>query len=317
MDAAQHQLVEATRDALRDLLPLARFRAPEGAATEAQRWTDIAALGWLGLGLPEAVGGAGAGLVEEALLHLELGRHLASPALIAAAIGARCALTGGDAALARGIVAGDCRLGLALRQAEGALVAAGEGAARWVLRAGDTLALVAAAPAEPLAMPLDATVPLARTACDIALSEAQPAATLDLLLAAQLAGIAAEAAALAVEHARTREQFGKPIGAFQAVAHHCANMALRARAARAQVLAAATALEEQRDDAAFQLAAAALLAGEAAPANAALAIRVHGAMGYAAEAPLHHLLKRAHLLLTFTAGRVAQRTAVLAHPLRP
>jgi alkylation response protein AidB-like acyl-CoA dehydrogenase len=325
-DAAQQQLLDASLAALRDMLPLERFREADGADRERARWRELAALGWLGLGLPEAVGGAGCGVAEEALLHLEFGRFLVSPAAMAAALGARLALSAGDAALARAIVAGESRIGLArgavaaggtvngpllLAAAEDApmLLCWGEGGA--VLLEASRLAVL------PAPVSLDGTVPLARAeavAVKPLLHEAmEPIGRLaELLLAAQLAGMAQEAAALSVQHARNREQFGKPIGAFQAVAHHCANMAMRARAARAQVLSAAVAMRDASEDAPPQVAAASLLAGDAATGNAALAIRVHGAMGFTAEAPLHHLLKRAHLLLAFSAGRAAHRAALLA-----
>lgn len=325
-DAAQQQLLDASLAALRDMLPLERLRQPEGAGIEKRRWRDLAALGWLGLGLPEAVGGAGCGVVDEALLQLEFGRFLVSPACMASALGARLALAAGDAALARAIVAGECRIGLARGAVatggivDGPLLLAAADEATLLLCWGEGGAVLLEATslaALPPPVALDATVPLARaqaSAVTALLHDAGKAigGQAELLLAAQLAGMAQEAAALAVQHARTREQFGKPIGAFQAVAHHCANMAMRARAARAQVLAAATALRDAGADAPSQLAAAALLAGEAATGNAALAIRVHGAMGYTAEAPLHHLLKRAHLLLAFSAGRAAHRAALLA-----
>ena len=325
-DAAQQQLLDASLAALRDMLPLERFRQLEGADSERLRWRELAALGWLGLGLPEAIGGAGCGVAEEALLHLEFGRFLVSPACMAAALGARLALAEGDTALARAIVTGDCRIGLA----RGAVAACGTVDGPLLLAAADDATLLLCwgeggavlleatrLAALPPPVALDATVPLGRAAASAVTPVLHDGAEAigrhaELLLAAQLAGMAQEAAALAVQHARTREQFGKPIGAFQAVAHHCANMAMRARAARAQVLAAATALRDAGEDAPSQLAAAALLAGEAATGNAALAIRVHGAMGYTAEAPLHHLLKRAHLLLAFSAGRAAHRAALLA-----
>jgi alkylation response protein AidB-like acyl-CoA dehydrogenase len=327
-DAAQQQLLEASRAALRGLLPLERLRQVEGASAETRCWRDLAALGWLGLGLPEEVGGAGGGLVEDALLHLEFGRFLVSPGVMAAALGARLALAAGDPALARRIVAGACRIGLCRGVLDGdgsaqgeMLLAAADGAPLLLCWGRQGAALIETVQLSPLPppLPLDATVPLARAAASgaaplryVAIGEAPIDALAGLLLAAQLAGIAQEAGALAVQHATVREQFGRPIGSFQAVAHHCANMAMRSRAARAQVLAAAMALQAAQADAPAQLAAAGLLAGEAATGNAALAIRVHGAMGFTAEAPLHHLLKRAHLLLAFSAGRAAHRAALLA-----
>ena len=59
------------------------------------------------------------------------------------------------------------------------------------------------------------------------------------MLAAYLTGIAKTATSMAVEYAKTREQFGQPIGGFQAIKHMCADMAVRAAAAESQVFYAA------------------------------------------------------------------------------
>src|SRR5262249_4312557 len=82
----------------------------------------------------------------------------------------------------------------------------------------------------------------------------------DLLVAAQLLGLAEGALAATVEYAKIREQFGQPIGAFQAIKHRCADMKLRTKALGALVLTAALAEHEGHSDAAAQVAAARLLA---------------------------------------------------------
>src|SRR3546814_7806012 len=76
---------------------------------------------------------------------------------------------------------------------------------------------------------------------------------LRLIDAAALAGIAQAALQMGVDYAGLREQFGRPIGTFQAVKHHCANMAIAARCARDQVSFAAVAIDEGRADAALQV----------------------------------------------------------------
>ena len=124
----------------------------------------------------------------------------------------------------------------------------------------------------------------------------------DLLLSAQLLGIAEATRDLAVSYAKVREQFGRPIGSFQAVKHHCANMAIAAEALSSLLDVAAVSARDERDDAAFQIAALRLLAPKAALANARTCIQVHGGIGFSAEADAHHYLKQAHLLRQLGSG---------------
>ncbi len=133
-----------------------------------------------------------------------------------------------------------------------------------------------------------------------------------ILTAALQVGHAAQTLDLAVAYAKEREQFGKPIGTFQAVKHMCADMLVRAEVARAAVHAAACladapdVLAAEAEAAgttplAWQQRAAAgakLLADEAAITNARTAIQVHGGMGYTWEVPLHLHLKRSRVLAT-------------------
>jgi alkylation response protein AidB-like acyl-CoA dehydrogenase len=127
-------------------------------------------------------------------------------------------------------------------------------------------------------------------------------AVADLLVSAQLLGIAEATRDLAVSYAKIRNQFGRPIGSFQAVKHHCANMALAAEAVSSMLDMAAIALRDGREDAGFQLAALRLLAPKAALGNARTCIQVHGGIGFSAEASPHHYLKRAHVLRQFVSG---------------
>lgn len=108
-----------------------------------------------------------------------------------------------------------------------------------------------------------------------------------LLTAAEQLGAAGRVCEPAVQHARTREQFGRPIGAFQAVQHLCADLLVRAETARAAVCAAAVTADPA------DIAAARLLADEAAVRGARDCLQVHGGMGFTWEADVHLHLKRA------------------------
>ncbi|MET9456158.1 acyl-CoA dehydrogenase family protein [Streptomyces canus] len=108
-----------------------------------------------------------------------------------------------------------------------------------------------------------------------------------LLTAAEQLGTATRVCELAVQHAGAREQFGQPIGAFQAVKHLCAQMLVRAETARAAVYAAAVTADP------VDVAAARLLADEAAERGARDCLQVHGGMGFTWECEVQLHLKRA------------------------
>jgi alkylation response protein AidB-like acyl-CoA dehydrogenase len=133
-----------------------------------------------------------------------------------------------------------------------------------------------------------------------------------LIDAAALAGMAAAVLEMSVAYAGMREQFGRPIGSFQAVKHHCANMAIAARCARDQTTFAAVALDEGRADAQMQVECAFYVAGSAALENAGKNIQIHGGMGFSDEADPHLFLKRAQLLITIAGGLEAASARIAA-----
>jgi hypothetical protein len=121
--------------------------------------------------------------------------------------------------------------------------------------------------------------------------------------AAMLLGIAEAALDMIVDYAKVRETFGRKIGAWQAVRHPCAEMAVRAEAARAQLWYAAAAIKEGRTDAAAHLDAAKHLANQAALSNTDANIQLHGGIGATDEHNAHLLLKHALLLSRLFSGK--------------
>ena len=121
-----------------------------------------------------------------------------------------------------------------------------------------------------------------------------------MLTAALQVGAAAWTTELAVEYAKQRRQFGRPIGGFQAVKHLCADMVVRTEVARAAVHAAAVTVDQPDvgDRPTWPRAGAKLLADEAALANGRSSIQVHGGMGFTWEVPVHLAYKRARVLAT-------------------
>jgi len=331
-DSEQQKIVDHVAGLLASRYPVDRLRPrAAGDAPESRDWKSFAALGWIGIGLPGALGGVDLTLVEEALVFRELGRFLMSPALLATSLAAYAAAQAGWTSMVEALLSGAERSALAIPT--GALALSAQ-------TIEGELHLLDAEGADTLIVWNDAGVALIRRSdlgaasrCDamdtsIALERAMARGIVpvvfvpahdsslrlraDLLIAAQLIGMAEAARDIAADHARTREQFGKPIGAFQAVAHHCADMAVRAAAASTQMRFAALAARDERDDAAFQVAAASLLAGEAAFRNATIGIRVLGGMGYTADCPLHHYLKRTILLRRAAGGAHPHRERLLA-----
>jgi acyl-CoA dehydrogenase len=111
-----------------------------------------------------------------------------------------------------------------------------------------------------------------------------------LAVAADSVGVGARALAMATEWACEREQFGRPIGSFQAISHRCADILVALEGARSQIMAAAE-TEEDESDYLVDLAAAA--AFDAAVAATEGAVQIHGGLGFTWEHPVHLLLRRA------------------------
>jgi 3-oxocholest-4-en-26-oyl-CoA dehydrogenase beta subunit len=109
---------------------------------------------------------------------------------------------------------------------------------------------------------------------------------------AEMVGGAQAVLDMTVEYAKTREQFGKPIGTFQAVQHHCANMAIDVLGARFAAYEAIWQLSQGRD-AAMEVSVAKSWVSEAYERVCALGHQVHGAIGFTAEHELHHYTRHA------------------------
>ncbi|MGF6997129.1 acyl-CoA dehydrogenase family protein [Paraburkholderia sp. GAS32] len=291
-------------------------------------WSVLAELGCIGMGLDESVGGSGFPITDEALMYIELARQLVSPNVLAAALAARLAAEAGDTVLAQRIVTGVKQVAFA--SSLGGNVADGglTGEFHLLTRADDALVVGISSSGcvvaeahdfirRDVVQSTDETVDLVR-ASGVASALYSTAGgdhrlwrTASLLIAAQLTGIARITLERAVDYAKIREQFGKPIGAFQAISHHCADMALRSEAASSQLYFAAIALGDDAPDADFHVAAACSYAMDAAFNNATVAIQVHGGVGFAAESGLHLFLKRAIMLRHLAGGERTQELAVL------
>ena len=112
-------------------------------------------------------------------------------------------------------------------------------------------------------------------------------------LAAELVGGMQRTLDVTIEYAKTRKQFGKPIGMFQAVQHQCADMYLETESSRSAVYYAGWALEENSSDAATAVSIAKMYCSDAARAVGNRGIQIHGGMGFTWENDLHLYYRRA------------------------
>jgi alkylation response protein AidB-like acyl-CoA dehydrogenase len=110
--------------------------------------------------------------------------------------------------------------------------------------------------------------------------------------AAILVGLAKRLVDMTVEYAKERQQFGQPIGGFQAVKHHLANAHLAVEFAAPAVYRAAWSLAEGEPTVARDVSMAKAMAGDAAEQAARVALQCHGAIGYTFESDLHLWMKR-------------------------
>ncbi len=325
-DDAQQAIWDSAEAVLAAEAPLARLHGPDPRDTDLLRRT--ASLGWLGLGLPEADGGVGYGLAEEALIFRAAGRHLVSPTLLGSVLAARIASRAGDAALAGALLDGQRRAAILVPLAGARVASDPEGVFhRLDSQPGDLgvawgpqgAALFEAAGAAAPVAGIDDTLVLERVGLDgarplywLAAADEDIAGRATVLGAASLTGIAEAARDMAVAYAKVREQFGQPIGAFQAIKHACADMAVRCEAAWSLTVFAA--LAQGRPDAAFQAHAAWIIADQAASLNAARNIQTHGGMGFTAECDAQLLVKRARVLSALGGGARSHKAALLAQP---
>jgi alkylation response protein AidB-like acyl-CoA dehydrogenase len=372
VDASPSEEQELLRQSARDFLarecPMSFVREmlDHPVGTTPAFWKQLAELGWTGLVVPEAYGGAGLGRLDLAMVLEATGAALApGPFFSSVVLGAgTIARAGSDAQRRRwlpDLAAGEARATLALAEPGGGaagpvrmvarpdgdgvrlrgakvFVPDGHAAERIVVAArrdtedgplvlavvpGDARGLearamawtdatrkVAALRLDDVAVPGDALLGEgddAAPALDALLDEARAA------LCAEMAGLGQRVLDRSVAYARTREQFGRPIGSFQAIQHKCADMLLRVENMRSAAWYAAWALDEGEPDARAAAAMAQAYACEACPAVAGEGIQIHGGLGYTWEQDLHLYYKRAKADEVALGDASRHRDLVAAH----
>jgi alkylation response protein AidB-like acyl-CoA dehydrogenase len=272
-------------------------------------WKEVAELGWTGVSVAEELGGAGLGFLEEAVVFEELGRALA-PGPYFATVALALPVLPDD--LKAEVAAGDTSwtlvlgpLAPGLDSADRVAFAAGEGI--FELEGAERVLLDTSDETRPLGVVRGGDP--GRRLADAAILPAIRARVL-AALALEACGVGERALELAVEHARSREQFGRPIGAYQAVSHALADAYTRMQLARSLALRAAWCVAEDASNTALAVAAAKASAGEAALGACETAIQVHGGIGFTWEHVLHRLYKRALWIESFEATGARLRAEI-------
>ena len=327
----QTMTAEALKGLLADLCRPADLRRlmQAGAARDEKRWAALTDMGLAGALVPEARGGLGLGaadfvLVAEACGHAGLPEPLVENAGVSLPLLAALASSGPraaevlDRALAGEITIATAHAAnrfVADADTAGALLIARDDGV--FLCEADAVGLVRQESVDPfrrlfaLAAPPAAAAPIAnaseaRAALDAAFDRGA------LFTAAQLLGIAQRAVDLAVAYAKERQQFGRPIGSYQAVKHMLSTVQVRIEFVRPVVHAAAAQLGNADAFSRARISHARLAAGEAADLACRTAVQVHGAMGYSWEVDVHLFLKRALALASWWGDARFHRERVAA-----
>jgi alkylation response protein AidB-like acyl-CoA dehydrogenase len=308
--------------------PITEVRRISGTATahDEKLWRNMAEQGFLGVVIPEDAGGMGLGMVELAALAEEMGRALTPGAFLSTLLASAAIQSAGSSRLLAEIANGSVKVTLALLEAEASWnpeavrMRALSGEKTFVTDAAIADFLVVAArdageltlyivegknvaitpmPAMDLTRRLykvafhDAPGELiargdaARTALEHALAVSTVA------ICAEMTGGMQRTLEMAVEYAKTRKQFGKPIGQFQAVQHQCADMFLWAESSRSATYYAAWAYENRAPEARGAVSVAKAYVSDACREVGNRGVQVQGGMGFTWENDVHLYYRRA------------------------
>ena len=328
LDAEQRALRDAARAFLEREAPIGYARAmmDDERGYRDDIWRKMAGLGWMALPFPDDSGGVGQGFVALAILLAEMGRVVLPGPYFSTVVlaGHAIAEAGTDPQrkeLLRAICEGDLVAAFADAGDTVAATADGPGfrldgearfvfdgatAQKVVVAAGDAGLFIAEKPAAATPVDvLDATRKVAHLRFDGTRAErlgesADAAHALQRVrdracvgLAAEMLGAAERVAELAVDYAKHRVQFDRPIGSFQAVKHRAADMHMDVESLRNAVYYAAWAIERDHPDSSLAATMAKAYASDAFRRVSASGIQVHGGIGFTWEHDMHLYFKRA------------------------
>ena len=330
----QQAIKRTARDFLGARYPAATVRrlAEDERGFTDQQWQELVELGWSGVIVPEERDGLGLGMIELVVIAEEMGYALAPSPWFSTTCAALMLVAAGNdeqqerwlGPLARGEARGtlavwDEHSGWAPDHSEVEPDADGKlsatkiavpdaGSCDFVIVSGADgrhylhdvsdpgITLVAEEAIDP-------TRKLFRVELSGAAAEplkvapeavARAYATVVTMLAAENVGVGQRAMEMAVEYAKDRSQFDRPIGSYQAVSHRCAQMLLEVEGSRSLCYWAGWALDNEPETGPRAASMAKAYAGDAGFRVAASALQVHGGIGFTYEHDLHFFLKRAH-----------------------
>ncbi|WP_116522201.1 acyl-CoA dehydrogenase [Achromobacter insuavis] len=367
MSGVDHDLIEEIRDSARDFLQRRGQRQRKRGEATADRdyWREIAEVGWLGMSVPEPLGGLGLGWRAMAAVLEEAGRAQLPEPLVGAGVLPATLLARIEPvdaarrdALLQAVCGGDALIGLAWQETEGQLEAGeaatafgvsvteregayvlngekrhvmpGAGVDGWLVTAdgerGTALFFVAAGTPgvtaqvharadgaaachltiESAVVPAHAL--LARDGVVDAVDEALDLGR--LMQSAELVGVARQVLADSVAYLNTRQQFGRPLAAFQALQHRLVDAAMQVELAANSLLDALDTLDARPGDATLRKTVASRAKARAARAGleaARLAIQLHGAIGYTEECDVSLYFRSALHLAAWLGNATAHR----------
>jgi alkylation response protein AidB-like acyl-CoA dehydrogenase len=302
----QQEIQRTAREFLADRFKPEKVRelAESGNPYDDAIWEEMCELGWPGIAIAEEYGGQGLGVVELAILLEQSGYALApSPLISNAFAGAVIAEAGSDEQKQRwlpGIASGEERGAAEFTNEPGPLVGAAADSAVLVLADGDGAKLVetGAASLERLDL-IDSTRAYFVVTADGGEplpGDIAPAVDAGMVaLSAELVGVAQRALDIANDYAKEREQFGRPIGSYQAVSHRLADMLWAVEEARSLTYYAAWCAEAEPESLPLAASMAKARASDAACQVTHDAIQTLGGIGFTWEHDIHFFLKRARV----------------------
>lgn len=320
-DLSEDQL--ALRDAATDLL--AQMSSPDkvrvivdgGGGWDRSLWTALVEQGWPSLLIPESAGGVGLGWVEAALVLEAVGAHVAPVPILAQLVAADLLSEAGSPVMDQ--VSSGERIAVAVStvmaadSTDGGWKLSGQSEPVAFAPSADILLIVGsdgrqeslfaldASSLHPPPLPaMDNTRELARLDLD-----GHPAERLGgpdaaqrfrdlmaLALSAEMLGCASRALEMAVAYATEREQFGRPIGSFQAIKHRCADMLVDVEGMRSATWWAAWCASNSAEELPEAASTAKAWCSDAADRVLTSALQVYGGLGFTWECDLHLYLKR-------------------------
>ena len=305
----QRQLQEVFTALFQKESPTSRVRAAEPLGFDRELWRQLTEAGIVAMGLPEAAGGDGGGIVELAIVAQQFGRSLAPVPLVDALVATRLLASSG----VRSDVVSDLSCGtstacVGLRpvgRGEPQIVS-GAAVADFILGLEEDVLVMFEAPPPP-AIPNLANSPLARRALSgldgtqTIIATGPAARTLfnrailewKILMASAQCGIAIGALQLVISYVNERKAFGVPIGTFQAVSHPLVDVATGIEGSKKLNLRAAWYMDHEPDNATSEVLMAFLYAVEVANRAASIGIHVQGGLGFTTESDMQLYFRRA------------------------